>query len=143
MRTTEDIIRYASAAGHAISKQKDADAIMVKMRAGLRATVDVPNNCLEWFITITDEQSGRELFADWTDHYTTTQDPMSEAELTDERAECVITMLRVLADYECRVGWDGGFAFLGRRWFRSKVLQANTESGWKDVWEIGAKEDCE
>lgn len=111
------------------------------MRGGLQAIIHVPEGIMEWFITVQETQSGAEVFSDWTDHYTTTQQPMSEAELTDERVGCVITMLRVLSCYECRVAWSEGFSFFGKGWFRSKVLQAHTESGWKDVWQVGFEDN--
>lgn len=123
LRTREDLVAAAKDRGLRVTETTHAFEIELSVRPNFAATIVVPKEVTEWFLSFRDAASGRELFSDWCEHYSTKEAPLSDAQAVEEMVESVLALLGVFETRECRVG--------------ANVVEALTKDGiWRNVWDL-------
>jgi hypothetical protein len=133
----EHVARYAVARGLEISRSGE-DATLYTLRARPHWTVEVTmsDTVLEWFISMKDSRTGKEMHADHCEHYKSRDE--SEAELQQEMSSAVVDFIKATHLQEIRVKVSKGVKLFGRSFFKRKVLQVHVAApdSWIDVWEL-------
>ena len=114
------------------SEEKAAILVRIPAEPSLRVEILVPHGVREWFITVYENQDGRELFTDSCEHYATQGE--TGAQLDDEMIEEIVRVMKLISGAELRVGESPGVSVLGKPRFRHAVLEARSTDTWVPIF---------
>ena len=130
MKIGKILADYSSNPNVTISKQRDATVLTLTKEPNLSIEVAVPENVLEWVVTVKDSKTGREILSDWMDHYSLKDE--TQEQLESERLEEIMSFLKAIVDSSLRLT-----ELKKRRWFlwskSTPVLEVRTTDTWKKL----------
>ena len=126
----DKILEYAKSQGHSNEGQGgDVYDISFRAKPDFIVTITVAYSVHEWFISVKTRDDSKEVFSDWEDHY-------GYGELDEEMEEAVINTIKALNNAHIRVSQTCLFKLFKWRFFKRKILEVKTDSGWVDFWEL-------
>ena len=121
------ITRLRTKPGLEVVDQEQAWKICVRKPDGLIVEVTVPHDVLEWFATVLQAATGREVWSDWMDYYPVKGETVTETELRSDMARHVEHFVERSLASTFRV--VDSRKFFGRR----QHLEWRTDGDWKRV----------
>lgn len=136
MRTRDDIDRPAQDLGYAVIEEGNCRKLRGPLGDRHDVEIVVPDEVTEWFLTVTERGTGKEVFSDWDEVYADGE-PASAQDLASDMVGHVLRTLEILAAAEdCRVTSTKGLRLLGREFFKTTTLEVRLDGEWADYTDL-------
>lgn len=124
--------RYASHANASTVRRGESTCLIIEKDRGILIEVRVPDELLEWFITVVQKDTGDMVLHDWMEHYAVSGE--SDQELHAEMRKEIERVLDAIVSRPVRLRRVKKKSWIP--WQRPKeshLLECEMETGWTQV----------